>query len=186
MFLKELISIKTVIVSAIETVGVAVWFAILGGATFALTGMGALAIGILFVGFVLEHVASYRFRNPGKITLPLGRILGVGGVETVTWSGWLALTAINPILAAVVLFVGLFVGHAIEQNTVRNCPSFFSAILRRETIDITLIETGVAIVWLGLAQSGPYLPNGLGANIFLFVGLQVEHALSNTKARVCY
>ena len=184
-FLKQLISIKTAIVSAIETVGVAAWNALLAGVTFALTGNGLLAVGVLAAGFILEHIVSYAFKNPGE-RLPILRILGVAGVETVTWAGWLALTMMDPILAAIVLFVGLFLGHALEQNTTRNCDGFLTRLLRAETLPFTAIETATAIGWLALAQSGPYLPNGLSANIVLFVGLQIEHAYSNALPRRCY
>lgn len=183
-FLKQLVSIKTAVVSAVETVGVAVWKALLGAATFALTGNGILAVGVLAAGFILEHIVSFLFR--GKGAFPLFRLIGVAGVETVTWAGWLALTAIDPVLAAIVLFLGLWIGHALEQNSIRGCPGFLTRLLRTETLDITAIETGVTIAWLALLSSGPYLPNGLIANIVLFLGLQVEHALSNTKAPQCY
>lgn len=184
-FLKQFVSIKTAIVSAIETVGVAVWKALLAGVTLALTGNGLLAVGVLAVGFVLEHIVSYAFKNPG-VRVPLLRILGVAGVETVIWAGWLALTAVDPILAAIVLFVGLFLGHALEQNTTRNCDGFLTMLLRAETLPFTAIETVTAVGWLALAQSGPYLPNGLIANLVLFLGLQIEHAYSNALPRRCY
>jgi hypothetical protein len=183
-FLDQLISIKTALVSAIETVGIAVWKALLATVTFALTGNGPLAVGVLAAGFILEHIVSFLFRGQG--TFPVLRLLGVAAVETVTWSGWLALTAVDPILAAIVLFAGLWVGHGLEQNTIRGCPGFLTRVIRGETLDITAIETGVAVIWLALLSSGPYLPNGLIANIVLFVGLQIEHALSNAKTRVCY
>lgn len=183
-FLKQLVSIKTAAVSAIETVGVAVWKQLLAGVTFALTGNGVLAIGVLAAGFIAEHIVSWVFR--GKGPFPALRLLGVAAVETVTWAGGLALTAIDPIVAAIVLFIGLWLGHALEQNTIRNCPGFLTRLLRGETLDITAIETATAIGWLALRTAGPYIPNGLAANVVLFVGLQVEHALSNTKTPRCY
>lgn len=186
-FLKQVFSIKTAIVSAIETVGIAGWKALLAGATLALTGSGIIAIGVLAAGFILEHIVSYVFKPDNKgMRLPLMRILGVAGVETVTWAGWLALTASAPIAAGIVLFVGLFLGHALEQNTMRNCPGFLTKLLRAETLPFTAIETAAGIVWLVLLGLGGYIPYGLIANIVLFVGLQVEHAYSNALPRRCY
>jgi len=184
-FLNQLFSIKTAIVSAFETIGIALWKQLLAGAVFALTNDAILAIVVLAVGFILEHVVSYRFKNPGW-RIPVLRILGVATLETGTWVGWLALTAIDAVVAAIVLYIGLALGHSLEQNTMRNCPGFFTKLIRGENQDITAIETVGAIGWNIIHNLGPYLPYGLVANIVLFGILQIEHALSNIKARVCY
>lgn len=49
--------------SAIETATVAVWGAILGVGTSLPLDIQALAIGVLFVGYTIEHVVAF---NVGK------------------------------------------------------------------------------------------------------------------------
>jgi hypothetical protein len=132
------------------------------------------------VGLTAEHIVTYlRANATGR--LPIGRILIVAAVETVSWAVWLLLTGINPVAAAAFLFVTLFVGHALEQNTTRNCPSLFASLIRVETLDITAIETVIGIVWLALTGV-----NGILAIGVLFVGLHLEHVIAVGKPRRCY
>lgn len=168
------LNLKGILVfTAIETVGVAAWFALIGA------GHPWIAVAVLLAGLVLEHVFSSNVkRGRSLFNLPsFGlylRLLLIAGVETATWAGWLALTDVVKLLAVIVLFGGLLVGHVFELNTLNAQPLRSQFLFRaRQALVITGIETGVAIGWVALAALSQWL-----AAIALFAGLFVEHILS--------
>jgi len=175
-FFGRFFMILLLVVSIIETATLTGWLA--------LTTVNAiLAIVVLFVGLTAEHIVTYVRVNRGQ-TLPIGRILIVAAVETVSWAGWLALFRLGGGYVALsigYLFVTLFVGHALEQNTTRNCSNLFTGLLRQEAVDITTIETVIGFVWLILTGVNPFLAAGV-----LFVGLHLEHVIAAGKRPVCY
>jgi hypothetical protein len=164
-----------------------VLFTIIEAATLAgwlaLTGRNQiLALGVLLVGLILEHVISYNYRNGFPLfdfqSPPFGKLIGLAAVETVAWAGWLALVAVNGVLAAVVLFVALILGHGAELNIVRQLPAFASYRSRlKSSLDITAIETIAGVAWLAFVQ-GKQAYVGLG---LLFILLLLEHFISGRK-----
>ena len=161
---------QIIIFTVVEFVALVAWLA--------LTGINAVAaIIVLFGGLILEHVLSFRLQNP-TLSIPIGRVALIGVVETITWVAWLALTNVNAVLAAGVLFVGLLVGHVIfELNTTHQMPIFAQFGRRaRQALDITTIEVVASVIWLGLAVTNPIM-----AAIVLFVGLLIEHQISVRK-----
>lgn len=167
-------TIGQLVFTAVEALTVAGWLA--------LTGVNAiLAIIVLFLGFILEHFISFNVKNQRPLfhapANPIGNQLVLAGVETITWAGWLALTTINPVVAAAVLFGGLLVGHIAESNSVNDFPLFHRFGNRlKKTLDISAIEAIIAIVWLALTPTRPVLAFGI-----LFGGLFVEHFVSGLK-----
>jgi len=169
------VAVKTAVFTAIETIAIAGWRALL-------TAGRVIAGAFLAGGLLLEHIVSYNYRNGRsalKVTgLPFAALAGIAGFEAIVWAAWFALTFVNPILAAVVLYVGLLVGHAPELNVMRGFSPFYRFFNRlKRSFDITAIETGTGITWLALAQVG-YSPIAI---IILFVGLYVEHRISGRK-----
>jgi hypothetical protein len=170
------VAVKTAIFTAIETVAIAGWKALLGISK-------ALSAGFLAVGLLLEHIVSYNFRNGRKalevVGLPFKALVGIAGFEAVVWIAWLAIAAYNPYLAAAVLYVGLLIGHAPELNVMRGFKPFYRFGDRiKRSLDITVLETVTGVAWLALLMAGYAVP----AVIVLFVGLYVEHTISGKKA----
>ena len=166
---------RTAVFTAIETAAIAIWRALLRVSR-------ALAAGVLGVGFLLEHIVSYNFRNGRKalkiVGLPFKALVGIAGFETVVWIAWWIIAAYNPYLAAAVLYVGLLVGHAPELNVMRGFPPFYKFWDRvEESLDITAIETGTGVAWRALVLAG----QPVDAIIVLFAGLYVEHLVSGRK-----
>ncbi len=168
------LNLKGILVfTVIETVGVAVWLALIGA------GHPIIALGVLLAGFVLEHIASSNVKR-GRALLRLPsfalylRLLLIAAVETATWAGWLALTDVVQVLAVIVLFAGLLVGHVFELNTLNEQPLRSQFLFRaRQALVITGVETLTAIAWLALTVTAPVL-----APVVLFGGLFGEHVLS--------
>lgn len=114
----------------------------------------------------------------GIITIWIISIMGTllfTVIEVVTLVGWLFIANnINPIVAIVVLFVGLSLEHIVQYNVV-NFRKFFD--LRNfpilGTLVFTVLETVIWVVWLLLSG------NLLVAGLFLFAGLIIEHTLAD-------
>lgn len=198
MLSKLLKQVLVILTSVIETITAA--------GTFALRVAGSalgLVYGLQVIGFALEHIVSY-IRANGFVGLggALLRILVIAVLETVSWFGLiegvilggsqvLMGDPVQGILALIigggVFYIGLRVGHALEQNTVRRCPRFVNALFRGETNDITLIEFLTGIVWIVLAILGISDPAlAITAVVVLFGGLEGEHEISVRKDPVCY
>jgi hypothetical protein len=167
------ILIFTVIEVAGLAIGLALW----------LSGNIAVSIVVQLVAFTAEHYVSYNVKNSRPFfevhDLPFSLILIVAVIETVTWSGWLALLDQgNGILAAIVLFGGLEFGHGLELNVVNNFP-----ITRRlgnrfaNSLDITAIEGVFGIIWRVLVLAG----SGIAGVVVLAVAIFIEHVISSNK-----
>jgi hypothetical protein len=166
---------KTAVFTAIETVAIAGWRALLRVNKI-------LAAGFFAVGLLLEHVVSYNFRNGRKALefagLPFVALSGIAGFETVVWIAWWVLASYNAYLAAAVLYVGLLVGHAPELNVMRRFPPFHQFRDRiKRSLDITAIETVTGVAWRALLIAG----RPIAAIVILFAGLQIEHLVSGRK-----
>lgn len=167
---------KTAIFTAVEAGAIALRLAV----------GGLLGRAILLAGFLVEHVISYNVRNFRPLLrlrgLPGPAIVLLGILEYGTWDVWFALTATGPaypqVLAFVVLFLGLILGHGVELNVVRGFPPFTRYTQRlKESLDITGIESVTGTVWLKIAAGG----RGAVAFVVLFAGLLVEHLVSGNK-----
>ena len=152
----------------IEVVTLAAWLALT-------VVQPVVAIVVLLAGLIAEHLVSFRVKN--GVRAPLGPVAVIAAIETGTWAGWLALTFINPIVAAIVLFVGLNIGHVLERNNINSRPLFEKFVRRNGgVLDISGIETGIGILWLAIAAVNPIV-----AAVVLFVGIFVEHTISFAK-----
>jgi hypothetical protein len=169
-------TIGQLVFTAIEAVTVTSWLTLVD------VKEDLAAISVLFVGFFLEHFVSFNVKNERPLLQaednPIINQLALAGAETVTWAGWLALLAVNPVLAFTVLFAGLSIGHIAESNSVNHFPLFHKFGNRLlKTLDITAIESVIATVWLALVRVGA----GLVGFIGLFIGLFIEHFVSGRK-----
>lgn len=138
-----------------------------------------LAVLVLYLGFLVEHVISSRVRTGG---VRLGPVVVVAVVETVTWVGWRALVPVEPIAAVVVFAVGLHVGHALESNLLagrRLLAQLGTQLIDVVNIVTTVIETVTGVLWLGLLGRGAVVV----ARGVLAAGLLIEHSVA-TFARV--
>lgn len=108
-------------------------------------------------------------------------------VEVITLVVWLILaleaeTAIQGIIAVAVLIVGFTLEHLITYNVIHNRPLFdFRGLPIGQKLVVSLVETGIWVVWLVILQTGALsLEAGLAiASIFMFATLMIEHTLSD-------
>ena len=108
-------------------------------------------------------------------------------VEVITLVVWLALALqatdiLSGLIAVTVLIIGFTLEHLITYNVVHNRPLFnFKGLPIGQKFIVSLIETGIWVVWLVLLQSGVFdWTTGLVvATVFMFVTLLVEHTVSD-------
>jgi len=114
------------------------------------------------------------------------RIAVFTAVEVVTLVVWLiladaAIDVLSSIIAALVLIVGFTLEHLITFNVIHNRPLFdFRGIPVGKKAIVSLVETGIWIVWLVLARLDVF--GGFDAVIAaaVLVGLLIiEHTISD-------
>jgi hypothetical protein len=137
-------------------------------------GPPILALLILAGGLIVEHLATLILQAPYRaylrgISPVLARATLLGLIEAGVWALWLVLTDTQPVLAPVVLFAGLLVGHIVEFNLVRGLPVLSLANVSR-LLDFTVLETVAGVVWLAASV--------LVGDVVLFVGLFLEHFIA--------
>jgi len=162
--------------TALETIGVIGWLLLV-------PVIPALAILVLSLFFVAEHIVSFNVRQGRGVSLntdniPLVSLTIVTALETVTWIVWLALGAPLSILAGIVFAAGLIIGHAFELNMVNGfgLDHRFGQRLK-DSLNITVLEVIAGTGALLLLNAGLTIP----AIIAFFIVIQVEHVVSSRK-----
>lgn len=135
-----------------------------------------LAIAILFVGLLLEHIVQYNIISlRGFFNLNSFPILSVGTftlLETFIWVVWLLLSGYSLVIAGAFLFAGLIIEHTGADNVFKAwILSTFKPLVKIETIGFILIEALGGTLWLFFVLDEKIL---LGIGV-LSVGSITEH-----------
>lgn len=113
------------------------------------------AVGVLYVGLLVEHVVQGLVKRGAPISLGEAirevreRGVGIAVFTLAEWAIWIAAALLigQPILAFVFLFASLVVKHSLAENVFADRP-VFSRLLVRSTIVPSAIEAFGGTVWL--------------------------------------
>jgi len=160
--------------TAVETIGLALWLKQTVSAP-------VLAALILFGFLAVEHVLNINtiLAKPLFLLNKIKGILGFTFTETIAWILWLMAHSINPILAFVVLTIGLLVEHNQADNTARG-RNFFGDQFNFRPLVHTLVEVVGGTAWLMLASTGHVVES----IIVLFVALFIHHVQAARLGRM--
>jgi len=167
----------TALVSAIEDAGLVIWLAMLHASpVFAGAAVAALT---LLTFLTTEHLISQR-DAVGKLTVKsVLRVLGFTAIEVVNWAVWLALIAVNPVLAAGYFLGSFFIEHQITYNVKKGLPflQFYDispgGSARKRVIVETVSELIGAALWVTLSPA-------VGVTA-LVIGSSIEHFIASEK-----
>ena len=173
-----------VVFTIVEVVSLAVWL------TLVRSGLALEGIVVLAVGFVVEHLLSYKVINRRGLLnltgLPVVKKAAVSLIETGIWALSLTLATLNlapiailnSILAAVVLAALLIVEHTLSDNVFKD-KGLFSRVVDGRTIGFSIVEAAAAALWLTLVQA-----NLAAAGIAtLAVASFIEHTMAVSLGR---
>lgn len=147
-----------VVFTAVETVALGLWLAIVADAPLVSTAT-AVGLGVLAVGLVVEHVFTEFAVNGVSLSFPIPAVIGVSVSETVLWGLWLAVAELiggveGVVVAGGLLAVLLIPQHTVEDNVLRG-EEPFARVFDLGTVGFSVVEAAGATAWLLFVFHGP-------------------------------
>lgn len=165
-----MINKRIAVFTVVEDASLVAWLALVRA------GRKALGVLVLPVGFFVEHVLAYNVKRGAPLLaldVPKGRILVNAVVETGVWVVWLALWALSPVGASVLLYPALVAEHSLTDNIFHGRP-LFTNLVNPRVLGFSAVEWVGATAWLSLVGAGLGV---LGVAV-LVVAQQIEHELA--------